>query len=97
MILDLEDKIYTADEVADLLRLTNRAVIKLAKAHGCCSRYGRSYLFSKPDVFAIWEVLREPMKEPKTKLRDVALSDRQLHESLMRLSGKKRKKSRSNA
>jgi hypothetical protein len=91
--LDLENKIYTSDEVADLLRLANRAVIKLAKAHGCCSRYGRSYLFSKPDVLAIWEVLREPMKEPKTKLRDVALSDPQLYASLQKLlrSRKKRK------
>lgn len=97
MTLDLEDKIYTADEVADLLRLTNRAVIKLAKAHGCCSRYGRSYLFSKADVLAIWEVLREPMKESKTKLRDVALSGRQLEESLMRLTRKKPKRKIVNA
>ncbi|QCL92891.1 helix-turn-helix domain-containing protein [Agrobacterium tumefaciens] len=71
MILDLEDKIYTADEVADLLRLTNRAVIKLAKAHGCCSRYGRSYLFSKPDVLAIWEVLREPQTRPESVFHQV--------------------------
>lgn len=59
------DQIYTADEAAARLRLTNRALIKIAKKHGCCSRFGRNYLFSEADLLAIWEVLREPEAEPK--------------------------------
>ncbi|WLR98658.1 hypothetical protein [Shinella sumterensis] len=61
------DQIYTADEAAARLRLTNRALIKIAKKHGCCSRFGRDYLFSEADLFAIWEVLREPEREPRPR------------------------------
>jgi hypothetical protein len=59
------DTIYTADEAAERLRLTNRAVIKIARQYGLCSRQGRSYLFSESDLLALWEVMREPGKEPK--------------------------------
>lgn len=61
------DQIYTADEAATRLRLTNRALIKIARKHGCCSRFGRDYLFSEADLLAIWEVLREPEREPKPR------------------------------
>lgn len=56
------DKIYTADEAAERLRLTNRGVIKLARQHGLCSRRGRDYLFSEKDLEALWEIMREPPK-----------------------------------
>ncbi|MBB3523052.1 hypothetical protein [Rhizobium sp. BK456] len=59
------DKIYTADEAAERLRLTNRGLIKLGKAYGLCSRRGREYLFSEADILGLWEVLREPPKQPK--------------------------------
>lgn len=59
------DTIYTADEAAERLRLTNRGVIKLGKAYGLCSRVGRDYLFSEQDLLALWEVMREPAKQPK--------------------------------
>jgi len=59
------DTIYTADEAAERLRLTNRGVIKLGKAYGLCSRRGRDHLFSEADLLALWDVLREPAKMPK--------------------------------
>ncbi|MBY2997838.1 hypothetical protein [Rhizobium leguminosarum] len=59
------DTIYTAVEAAERLRLTNRGVIRLGKAHGLCSRVGRDYLFSEQDLLALWEVMREPAKQPK--------------------------------
>ncbi|MGW9949815.1 hypothetical protein J2W92_005166 [Rhizobium leguminosarum] len=66
------DTIYTADEAAERLRLTNRGVIKLGKAFGLCSRRGRDYLFSEADLLALWEVLREPPKQRKPQAVKVA-------------------------
>lgn len=66
------DNIYTADEAAERLRLTNRGVIKLGKAYGLCSRRGRDYLFSEADIQALWEVMREPAKQPKPPTVKVA-------------------------
>ncbi len=54
------DKIHTADEAAERLRLTPRGLIKIARKHGHCSRVGRSYLFSDADLLAIWQDMREP-------------------------------------
>ncbi|WP_416408113.1 hypothetical protein [Agrobacterium rosae] len=88
---DLEN-IYTAEEAADRLRLTNRAIIKIAKKHGYCSRSGRDYLFSEADLLAIWQVLREPAKEPRRSVVQPALSDQRLRESLLKLSRKRRSK-----
>ncbi|KKX33952.1 helix-turn-helix domain-containing protein [Rhizobium sp. LC145] len=59
------DKIYTADEAAERLRLTNRAVIKIARQYGLCSRRGRNYLFSEADLLELWEVMREKATEPR--------------------------------
>ncbi|MCZ0734573.1 helix-turn-helix domain-containing protein [Phreatobacter sp. AB_2022a] len=56
-------KIYTTDEAAERLRLTRRAIIKLARQHGQCSRVGRDYLFSEADLLALWQALREPPVE----------------------------------
>ncbi|MDR9760559.1 hypothetical protein RJJ37_13065 [Rhizobium redzepovicii] len=66
------DTIYTADEAAERLKLTNRGVIKLGNDHGLCSRRGRDYLFSEADLLALWEVLREPPKQPRPKTVKVA-------------------------
>lgn len=54
------EKIYTADEVAERLRLKRRVLLNLARKHGACSRAGREYLFSEDDVLAIWQAMREP-------------------------------------
>ncbi len=89
------DKIYTVDEAADRLRLTNRAIIKIARKYGCCSRFGRDYLFSEADLLAIWQVLREPAKEPR-RIVVPALSDYQLHQSLLALTRRSKKKGRAN-
>lgn len=64
----LLDKIYTADEAAERLRLTNRGLIKIAKRHGHCSRSGRDYLFSEADLLALWQAMREPAAAPPTPL-----------------------------
>ncbi len=53
------DTIYTADESAERLRLTNRGLIKLAKRYGLCSRSGRDYLFSESDLLELWQIMRE--------------------------------------
>ncbi len=59
------DTIYTAEEAAERLRLTNRGVIKLGRQYGLCSRRGRDYLFSEADILELWQVMREPAKSPK--------------------------------
>ncbi|AYG65780.1 hypothetical protein CCGE531_07045 [Rhizobium sp. CCGE531] len=84
------DTIYTADEAADRLRLTNRGVIKLAKQYGLCSRRGRDYLFSEAGLLGLWEVLREPAKSPKPPTVKAYVSDFRLYESLQKLTAKKK-------
>ncbi|MFF0919064.1 hypothetical protein ACFYE8_05105 [Rhizobium leguminosarum] len=84
------DTIYTADEAAERLRLTNRGVIKLGKAYGLCSRRGRDYLFSGADLLALWQVLREPAKVPKPPTVKAFLSDVQKYERLIKLTAKKK-------
>jgi len=88
------DTIYTANEAAERLRLTNRGIIRLAKHHGLCSRRGRDYLFSERDLLALWEALREPPKEPKSAPLKPALSDYQLRRSLLQLTGKKKRRAK---
>ncbi|GAK70292.1 hypothetical protein RRU01S_10_01310 [Agrobacterium rubi TR3 = NBRC 13261] len=89
------DRIYTANEAADILRLSNRALIKLARKYGRCSRFGRDFLFSEADLLAIWQVLREPAKEPRRAVVP-APSDYQLHNSLLALSRRSNKKAKVN-
>lgn len=84
------DHIYTADEAAERLRLTNRGVIKLARQYGLCSRRGRDYLFSESDLLALWDVMREPAKAPRPTPVTPALSDYQLHKRLVDLTRKKK-------
>lgn len=84
------DTIYTADEAAERLRLSNRGVIKLGKEYGLCSRRGRDYLFSEADLLALWEVLREPAKSPKPTPVKPYISDHRLYERLQKLTAKKK-------
>jgi hypothetical protein len=56
------------------LRLTNRALTKIARKYGYCSRFGRDYLFSEPDLLGIWQALREPKKVPRAAAVKVAPS-----------------------
>ncbi|MBY5698493.1 hypothetical protein [Rhizobium leguminosarum] len=84
------DTIYTADEAAERLRLTNRALIKIAREYGYCSRSGRDYLFSEADLLAIWQALREPAKSPKPPPVKPSISDHRLYENLVRLTAKKK-------
>lgn len=82
------DAIYTADEAAARLRLSNRGLIKLAKRYGLCSRYGRDYLFSENDLLSIWQVLREPERVTTPTAVKAYLSDFRLYESLQKLTRK---------
>lgn len=84
------DTIYTADEAATRLRLTTRGVIKLGRQHGLCARRGRNYLFSEADLLALWEVLREPAKGSWIPASKIYVPDFRLHESLAKLSRKKK-------
>lgn len=84
------DTIYTADEAAERLRLTNRGIIKLAKHYGLCSRSGRSYLFSESDLLALWEVLREPATSPKPRPPAPFVSDSEISNRVRKLLAKKK-------
>jgi hypothetical protein len=53
-------KVYTLDEAAEHLRLTNRGVAKIARQHGLCMVRGRDILFTDADIESIKEVLRCP-------------------------------------
>jgi hypothetical protein len=85
------ETIYTADEAAARLRLSSRrGVIKLGRKYGLCARFGRDYLFSEADLLNLWEVLREPAQSHKPPPLKPRISDIRLHESLLKLSAKKK-------
>lgn len=88
------ETIYTADEAAERLRLTNRGVIKLARQYGLCSRRGRDYLFSESDLVALWDALREPAKEPRPRPIEPYLSSARIYEKLLKLTQKNKGPSR---
>jgi len=46
--MDLLDKIFTAEEAAERLRIANRALIKFARDIGACSVINRSMSSAKP-------------------------------------------------
>jgi hypothetical protein len=72
--------------------MTPRALAKVAKRYGLCSRNGRDFLFSERDLLAIWQTIREPAKSPKPAPLKPSLSDYQTRKSLQRLSRPKSKK-----
>lgn len=49
--------VYTLDEAAAHLRLTNRGVAKLARRHGLCMVTGRDLLFEGKDIEAIRSIV----------------------------------------
>lgn len=82
------DSIYTTDEAATRLRLTRRALIKIARRSGHCSRVGRDYLFSEADLLAIWQDMREPAQEPRRRAPVTPLpSQRSLSETIRSIFG----------
>lgn len=96
MTPEMLHKIYTASEAADRLRLTNRALIKIARRHGYCSRFGRDYLFSEAYLLAVWQILREPVKKRRQLAAKAAISDCQLYRSLLKLTGSSKRKRKAN-
>ncbi|MEI5680639.1 MULTISPECIES: hypothetical protein [unclassified Mesorhizobium] len=87
-------KIYTLTEVAEHLRITNRALAKTAKRHGLCMINGREMLFSEEDVEGIKQAMRATPTEPPRHKVTPSLSDYQLHKSLVNLTRKKGSKLR---
>jgi hypothetical protein len=59
------DKIYTAEEAAERLRMTKRAVIRLGRAHGFYSQDRRNFFFSEADLLGIWQAIRKEPREPR--------------------------------
>lgn len=56
--MPLNGNVYTLNEAAEHLRLTNRGVAKIAKQHGLCMVRGRDILFTDADIEGIKEVMR---------------------------------------
>ncbi|CAH2408040.1 conserved hypothetical protein [Mesorhizobium ventifaucium] len=84
------DKIYTIGEAADLLRLTNRGVAKIARRHGLCMVAGRNILLTGKDVEAIKDTLRVEPSLPRRHVEPRS-SDYQMYKSLQRLLAPKPK------
>lgn len=53
-------RIWTLDEAAEYLRMTPRALAKIARRIGACSINGRDLLLSDDDIRAVWEEMRAP-------------------------------------
>lgn len=66
--------IHSLKEAADQLRMTPRAVAKVARVHGLCAISGRNLLFSDADIIAIWNVLRCPSSSPSETARKTGKS-----------------------
>lgn len=88
------DKVYTADEAAERLRVTRRTMIKLGRALGSCSAIGREYFFSERDLLDIWQAQRAIPKTSQGSAVNVRglLSDVRLQHSLQRLTQKKKRR-----
>ena len=52
------ERVYTADEAAELLRLTRRAVITAGKRYGLCFVRGRQVIFLGKHLIALIEAMR---------------------------------------
>ncbi|NIX75892.1 hypothetical protein [Microvirga terricola] len=61
-------RIWTAAEAAEHLRITSRALIKIAKATGNCSVQGRNVILSEADINAVWESMRCPLNSSSARL-----------------------------
>lgn len=83
------NRIFTLDEAAAHLRLTNRGVAKIARRHGLCMVRGRDILLTGKDIEAIKDVLRVAPSAPQPAATP-APSDYRLQASLIALSRKKR-------
>lgn len=61
--MDQLDRIYTADEASERLRISKRAIIAFGRNIGACAVASRKYLFSEADLLTIWQALRaEPVR-----------------------------------
>jgi hypothetical protein len=52
------DNVYTLDEAAEHLRMTNRGVAKIARRYGLCMVNGRNLLLTGRDIEGIKDVMR---------------------------------------
>jgi hypothetical protein len=91
------DTIYTADEAAKRLRMTQRGVITLGKRYGCCSRHGREVLFSEQDLVDIWQIMRATgtaTKPPTSRAIAFYTTDTSLRELLRKEQNEREEKRR---
>lgn len=84
---DVADKgilepIFTADEAADRLRLTRRAVVTAGKRYGLCFVHGRSVLFTESQLVELVEAMRF---KPSSTLHQTYFSQRNGEKALASL------------
>lgn len=91
-------RIYTLEEASAYLRMTRRAIAKVAKREGLCTIDGRDLLFSESDLLAIWDVKRCPSSSRNVETRTIGTSgapsaDKAFSSLLARATEKSRKRS----
>ena len=84
-------QIHTLAEVAEHLRLTTRAVAKIAKKHGLCMVAGRTILFTDGDIDGLKDALRSVPSAPPNP-QPARLSADQLSEKLRARTSKSSRK-----
>lgn len=87
----IADQVYTLAEAAEHLRLTTRAVAKIAKKHGLCMVTGRTILFTEGDIEGIKNALRSLPSAPPSA-QPARLSADQLSEKLRARTSKSSRK-----
>lgn len=89
-------KIFTLDEASTYLRMSGRAIAKVAKREGLCTISGRDMLFSESDLLAIWDAMRCPSSSSSAKARtsttSVAPSADKAYSNLLALATEKSRK-----
>lgn len=84
----MNDRLYTLSEAAEILRLTNRGVAKIARRHGLCLVRGRDILLTPKDIEDIKDTLRVQPTDPLRWRAPPPLSDYRLRKSLQQLARK---------
>lgn len=89
-------KVYDLAEAATYLKMTNRALARIAKKTSHCSLRGRDILFSESDLLAIWDSMRCPSNSssalPKVIGTSGALSEERAFSNLLSRAAAKRQK-----
>lgn len=87
--------IFTAEEAAERLKLTKRAVITHGKRYGLCAVYGRRVIFTEQQLVELLEALRyKPTwpEEDRYYLAYKSAQTKEWYEDLLREGQKKRER-----